>query len=115
MWTTDLTLRDPHSVAAVQWWEEQCMKTPGLPAYSPTISDGVPVAQVQASTRAIVGDFQSGIRWSIQRDLPIELIRFGDPDGQGDLKRKNQVALRLEIVYGWYPFVNRFAVIEDKL
>ncbi|WP_125107999.1 phage major capsid protein [Gulosibacter massiliensis] len=61
--------------------------------------------------RAIVGDFQSGIRWGVQRDLPLEVIRFGDPDGQGDLKRKNQIALRLEIVYGWYVFVNRFAKI----
>ena len=37
----------------------------------------------------------------------------GDPDGLGDLKRSNQVALRLEIVYGWYVFANRFSVIED--
>lgn len=64
--------------------------------------------------RAIVGDFNSGIRWGVQRDLPVEVIRFGDPDGQGDLKRKNQIALRLEIVYGWYVFADRFAVVEDK-
>lgn len=84
---------------------------------------GVPVAQgdtvsgtpeaADTGVRAIVGDFQNGIRWGIQRDLPVELIRFGDPDGQGDLKRKNQIALRLEIVYGWYVFTDRFAVIED--
>lgn len=65
--------------------------------------------------RAIVGDFTGGIRWGIQRDLPLEVIRFGDPDGQGDLKRKNQIALRLEILYGWYVFADRFAVIEDKV
>jgi len=65
--------------------------------------------------RAIVGDFQNGIRWGIQRELPVELIRFGDPDGQGDLRRKNQIAMRLEIVYGWYVFVDRFSVIEDKV
>lgn len=65
--------------------------------------------------RAIVGDFRSGIRWGVQRELPLELIRFGDPDGQGDLKRKNQIALRLEIVYGWYVFTDRFAVIEDQV
>jgi HK97 family phage major capsid protein len=84
---------------------------------------GVPVAQgdtvsgtpeaTDTMVRAIVGDFRNGIRWGIQRDLPIELIRYGDPDGQGDLKRKNQIALRLEIVYGWYVFVDRFAVVED--
>lgn len=65
--------------------------------------------------RAIVGDFQSGIRWGVQRELPVEIIRFGDPDGEGDLKRKNQIAMRLEIVYGWYAFTDRFAVIEDKV
>ncbi|MGX7727592.1 phage major capsid family protein [Rhodococcus sp. 5G237] len=63
--------------------------------------------------RAIVGDFQSGIRWGVQRNIPLEVIRFGDPDGQGDLKRHNQIALRLEIVYGWYVFADRFTVIEE--
>jgi hypothetical protein len=75
---------------------------------------GTPEA-TDTKVRAIVGDFQSGIRWGIQRELPVELIRFGDPDGQGDLKRKNQIALRLEIVYGWYVFADRFAVVEDKV
>ena len=64
-------------------------------------------------TKAIVGDFRSGIRWGVQREIPVELIKFGDPDGQGDLKRKNQIAIRLEIVYGWYVFADRFAVIES--
>lgn len=86
---------------------------------------GVPVAQgdtvsatpeaTDTGIRAIVGDWASGIRWGIQRDLPVELIRYGDPDGQGDLKRKNQIALRLEIVFGWYVFTDRFAVIEDAV
>lgn len=84
---------------------------------------GVPVAQgdtvsgtpeaTDTNVRAIVGDFVNGIRWGIQRDLPVEIIRFGDPDGQGDLKRHNQIALRLEIVYGWYVFTDRFAIIEE--
>jgi len=75
---------------------------------------GTPEA-ADTKTRAIVGDFQNGIRWGIQRELPVELIRFGDPDGQGDLKRKNQIALRLEIVYGWHVFADRFAVVEDAV
>lgn len=73
---------------------------------------GTPEA-TDTKVRAIVGDFQNGIRWGVQRELPVELIRFGDPDGQGDLKRKNQIALRLEIVFGWYVFADRFAVVED--
>lgn len=79
-------------------------------AQGDTVS-GTPEAS-DTGIRAIVGDFVNGVRWGIQRDLPVELIRYGDPDGQGDLKRKNQVALRLEIVYGWYVFMNRFAIIE---
>lgn len=62
--------------------------------------------------RAIVGDFQQGIRWGVQREIPIKLLDSGDPDGQGDLARQNQIALRLEIVYGWYVFADRFAVVE---
>jgi hypothetical protein len=73
---------------------------------------GTPEA-ADTKVRAIVGDFQNGIRWGVQRELPVELIRFGDPDGQGDLKRNNQIALRLEVVYGWYAFTDRFAVVED--
>lgn len=75
---------------------------------------GTPEA-ADTKVRAIVGDFTNGIRWGVQRELPVELIQHGDPDGQGDLKRKNQVALRLEIVYGWYVFADRFAIIEDKV
>jgi hypothetical protein len=37
---------------------------------------------------------------------------IADPDGQGDLKRKNQIALRLEIVFGWYVFEDRFVALD---
>lgn len=84
----------------------------GLPASVGNTVSGRPEAD-DTGVRAIVGDFNGGIRWGVQRDLPLELIRYGDPDGQGDLKRKNQIALRLEIVYGWYVFADRFAVIEE--
>lgn len=80
-------------------------------AQGDTVS-GAPEATEETNVRGIVGDFQNGIRWGIQRELPVELIRFGDPDGQGDLKRKNQIALRLEIVYGWHVFADRFALIQ---
>lgn len=75
---------------------------------------GTPEA-ADTNLRAIVGDFRNGIRWGVQRELPVELIRYGDPDGQGDLKRNNQIALRLEIVYGWHVFTDRFAVVEDAV
>lgn len=82
-------------------------------AQGDTVS-GTPEA-TDTKIRAIVGDFQNGIRWGVQREIPVELIRFGDPDGQGDLKRNNQIAMRLEIVFGWYVFTDRFAVIKDAV
>ncbi|WP_217640498.1 hypothetical protein [Arthrobacter woluwensis] len=86
----------------------------GVPAATGNTVSGTPEA-ADTKLRAIVGDFQNGIRWGVQRELPVELIRYGDPDGQGDLMRNNQIALRLEIVYGWYVFTDRFAVVEDKV
>ena len=69
---------------------------------------GVPEI-ADSKIRAIVGDWANGLRWGVQRNIPVTLIDRGDPDGQGDLARKNQIALRLEIVYGWYVFIERFA------
>ena len=83
----------------------------GISAAQGNTVSGTPEA-TDTGVRVIVGDFQSGIRWGVQRELPIELIRYGDPDGQGDLARQNQIALRLEIVFGWHVFADRFAVVK---
>ena len=80
-------------------------------AVGDTVS-GLPEAAKDTGIRAIVGDFRDGIRWGIQKELPLELIPYGDPDGQGDLKRSNQVALRIELVYAWYVLADRFAVVK---
>lgn len=50
---------------------------------------------------AIVGDFQNAFRWGYAKDIPLEVIEYGDPDGQGDLKRTNEVVLRAEAFIGW--------------
>lgn len=84
----------------------------GLATAQGNTVSGTPEA-TDTGVRAILGDFQNGLRWGVQRSIPAEIIRFGDPDGQGDLKRKNQIALRLEIVFGWYVFVDRFAVVKN--
>ncbi|HHX45832.1 MAG TPA: phage major capsid protein, partial [Brevibacterium sp.] len=60
----------------------------------------VGVAATDTNIKAFVGDF-SAIRWGVQKAIGLEVIRYGDPDGQGDLKRNNQVAFRAEVVYGW--------------
>jgi hypothetical protein len=79
-----------------------------------TVAGGA-YATVNPNIKAIVGDFTS-LRWGVQRQVPVEVIRFGDPDGNGDLKRANQVALREEVVYGIAIMdTDAFAVIKDAV
>lgn len=51
--------------------------------------------------RAIVGDFASAFRWGYAQNVTFEVIPYGDPDGQGDLKRTNEIVLRSECYVGW--------------
>lgn len=70
------------------------------------------VAASASNILGIVGDFDA-IRWGIQKQIGLELIKYGDPDGGGDLKRKNQVAFRAEVVYGWgIADLNAFSLIK---
>ena len=51
---------------------------------------------------AIVGDFQNGFRWGYAKEIPVEVIPYGDPDNTGvDLKGSNQVYIRAEAYVGW--------------
>lgn len=87
----------------------------GLPAFSSSTVSGLPEASANTNVKAIVGQWDA-FRWGVQRRLPVELIRFGDPDGLGDLKRKNQIALRLEVVYGWGIMdLDAFATVKDAV
>lgn len=75
----------------------------------------VGVAAAATNIKGFVGDF-SAIRWGIQKQIGLELIRYGDPDGQGDLKRNNQVAFRAEVVYGWgIADLNAFTKLTDAV
>ena len=86
----------------------------GLPAYTTSTVSAVPEAS-NTNVKAIIGDW-SLLRWGVQKTVPVELIRFGDPDGQGDLKRTNQIALRLEVVYGWGVMdLDGFATVKDAV
>lgn len=73
------------------------------------------VAATASNLLGIVGDF-SAVRWGIQRSIGLEVIKYGDPDGQGDLKRQNQVAFRAEVVYGWgIGSLDAFAKVVDAV
>lgn len=87
----------------------------GLPAFSSSTVSGLPEATADTNIKAIVGQWDA-FRWGVQKSIPVELIKFGDPDGLGDLKRKNQVALRLEVVYGWAVMdLDAFATVKDAV
>lgn len=87
----------------------------GLKAYSSSTVSGLPEAAADTNVKAIVGQWDL-LRWGVQRTVPVELIETGDPDGQGDLKRKNQIAMRLEVVYGWGVMdLNGFSTVVDKV
>ena len=55
----------------------------------------------QSLDRVILGDFENAFRWGYAEEVPLEIIQYGDPDGQGDLKRLNQIVLRAETYLGW--------------
>lgn len=50
---------------------------------------------------AVVGDFAGAFKWGYAKEIPMEVIQYGDPDGQGDLKLTNEVVLRAEAYIGW--------------
>lgn len=77
----------------------------GLAAATSNTVSGT-LAKTATKVLAVMGDFNL-IKWGIVRDINIETIETGDPDGLGDLKRLSQVAYRAEVVYS-------YAVIDPK-
>lgn len=53
--------------------------------------------------RAIVGNFADFFKWGIARQIPVEIIEYGNPDNSdaGDLKGHNQIYIRGEAYLGW--------------
>jgi hypothetical protein len=85
----------------------------GLNASVSNTVSGRPEA-ADTGVRAIIGDFAQGIRWGVQREFPFRMLEYGDPDNTGrDLAGHNEVLFRAEVIYAWYVFADRFAVIEQ--
>lgn len=78
------------------------------------------VAANNNADRAIVGDFAEAFKWGIAKNLPLEVIEYGNPDNDaeaGDLKGHNQIYLRSEAYIGWGILdKNAFAriAVEDE-
>lgn len=72
------------------------------------------VSDVSSKDRAIIGDFSGSFKWGYSKQIPMEIIKYGDPDNSGkDLKGYNQVYIRAEVYLGWGIMdANAFARIE---
>lgn len=80
------------------------------------VNSTVSVKAAGASTTdmVLVGDFDNAFRWGYAKDIPLDVIRYGDPDGTGkDLKAYNEVCLRAEAYIGWGILdANAFAIVQ---
>lgn len=60
------------------------------------------VSGASSKDRAIIGDFSAMFKWGYAKEVPMEVIPYGDPDNTGvDLKGSNQVYIRSEAYIGW--------------
>ena len=52
--------------------------------------------------KGIVGDFANMFKWGYAKEIPLQIIEYGDPDNSGmDLKGYNQIYIRAEVFLGW--------------
>lgn len=105
---TGMALSTTHAAAMAQ------VKANGISQYpefkfgaNPGSLGGMPLdvnktVQTGSVDRAIVGDFANAFKWGYSKEIPMEIIQYGDPDNSGkDLKGHNQIYIRAEIYLGW--------------
>ena len=78
-------------------WGGQPKQVNGVPAsVNSTVSFG------SSKDRAIVGDFANYFKWGYAKQIPMEIIKYGDPDNTGkDLRGHHQIYMRAEVYLGW--------------
>lgn len=79
------------------------------------VDSNVTVSANSSADRALVGDF-SAFKWGFAKEIPLEVIEYGDPDGSGhDLKQYNEVLLRSEAWIGWGILdADAFCLVADS-
>lgn len=83
-------------------------------ASSDTVSGRQELESSEVSIQAILGDWRA-FKWGVAREVPLETIEYGDPDGAGDLKRTNEIAIRAEAVFGFAIFDGAaFSIISSQ-
>lgn len=76
----------------------------GIPtSVNRTVSGGT------AKVHGIIGDFQNAFKWGYSKEIPMQIIEYGDPDNSGkDLKGYGQIYIRAELYMGWGILVPEF-------
>lgn len=88
---------------------------------SPSAFNGIPTSVNKTISRGtekdqgIIGDFQNAFKWGYSKEIPMEIIQYGDPDNSGkDLKGYGQIYIRAEVYLGWGILVPEyFARIKE--
>lgn len=90
---------------------------------APSVINGLPVSTnstlaFNSSTNlAVIGDFENMFKWGYAKEMPIEIIQYGNPDNDatlGDLKGHNQIYVRIEAYLGWGILdAGSFAIIKS--
>ena len=93
-------------------WGREMGNMNGLPTAS-----GTTVNYNGSPIRGLTGDFETCFKWGYSKKIPMEIIKYGDPDNSGkDLKGYNQVYIRCEAYVGWGILIpESFALIVKTL
>lgn len=91
-------------------------KPASLGAQALDINKTVAKGGIDGNDMAIVGDFANMFKWGYAKQIPLEIIKYGDPDNSGkDLKGYNQIYIRAEVYLGWGILdADSFAIIRAE-
>lgn len=105
-----LTYADGRKMFPELTWGHMAGSLNGLAAQSNNT-----VSFANSADRAVAGAFGEAFKWGYSKQIPLEIIRYGDPDNSGhDLKGYNQIYIRAEVYLGWAILdKNAFAVIQS--
>lgn len=70
----------------------------GLRSVTSQYVSGEGIVTAPTGVEAIIGDWGL-LNWGFIRNIGLQKIEYGDPDGLGDLKRYNQIAYRAEAMF----------------
>ena len=89
----------------------------GMPVDVNKTVKGTSTTSGDKNAQAYIGDFANAFKWGYSKEIPMEIIQYGDPDNSGnDLKGHNQIYLRAEAYLGWGILVPAyFARLEETV